>query len=255
MLLTRLGVPKLWNEDPESFWRLSWRTITPIVLRLAPSAAYGAERVPLSGGAVLAANHLSWIDHPLIGSFSPRPIRFLAKAELIETPVAGDLVNWTGAVFVRRGESDREALRRARQLAREGQLIGVHLEGTRQRFGYPGPIKPGGLMIAIQEDVPVIPCGVETFRWSPRNRRQCAVVWGEPISLEGLPRGKRGYEQAGELVGTELVRLWRLAAEAVGKGLPEQLSDGTTRSGRNRRELLEHLSSLQSSKRMAGVSH
>ena len=204
---------------------------------------------------MLAANHLSWIDHPLIGSFSPRPIRFLAKAELIETPVAGDLVDWTGAVFVRRGESDREALRRARQLAREGQLIGVHLEGTRQRFGYPGPIKPGGLMIAIQEDVPVIPCGVETFRWSPRNRRQCAVVWGDPIRLEGLPRGKRGYEQAGEIVGAELVRLWRLAAEAVGNGLPEELSDGTTRSGCNRRELLEHLSSSQGSKRMAGVSH
>ena len=255
MLLTRLGVPKLWNEDPDSFWRLSWRTITPIVLRLAPSAAYGAERVPLSGGAVLAANHLSWIDHPLIGSFSPRPIRFLAKAELVESPFAGDLVNWSGAVFVRRGESDREALRRARQLAREGALIGVHLEGTRQRFGHPGPIKPGGLMIAMQEGVPVIPCGLDTFGWSPTNRRKCAVVWGEPISLEGLPRGKRGYEQAGEIVGAELIRLWRLAAEAVDNGLPEVLSDGTTRSGRNRRELLEHLSSSRSSKRMAGVSH
>jgi 1-acyl-sn-glycerol-3-phosphate acyltransferase len=255
MLFTRLGVPKLWHEDPEAFWRFGWRVVTPLVLRLAPSAAYGAERIPREGGAVVAANHLSWIDHPLIGSFCPRSIRFLAKAELVETPLAGDFVNWTGAVFVRRGESDREALRRARQLAREGELIGVHLEGTRQRFGYPGPIKPGGLMIAMQEGVPVIPCGVETFRWSPKNRRQCAVVWGEPISLDDLPRGKRGYEQAGELVGAELVRLWRLAAEAVGAGLPEELTDGTTCSGRNRRELLEHLARTQSPRRMARVSH
>src|SRR5207302_8999248 len=176
--------------------------------------------------------HLSGIDHPLIGTFSPRPIRFLAKAELTETPIAGDLVNWTGAVFLRRGESDREALRRARALVREGQLVGAHLEGTRQRFGPPGPMKAGGLMIAIQEGVPVIPCGVDTFRWSPRNRRKCAVVWGEPIPLDDLPRGRRGYEQALEIVGGEIVRLWRLAAEAAAAGLPPALPDGTLRTTR-----------------------
>jgi 1-acyl-sn-glycerol-3-phosphate acyltransferase len=230
VLLTRLGVPKLWNDDPDAFWSISWRVVSPLVLRLAPAAAYGVDRVPRSGGGVVAANHLSAIDHPLIGSFSPRPIRFLAKAELAETPVVGDFVSWTGAVFLRRGESDREALRRARALVREGRLVGAHLEGTRQRFGHPGEMKAGGLMIAMQEGAPVIPCGVDTFRWSPTNRRRCAVVWGEPISLEGFPRGKRGYEQALELVGAEIVRLWRLAAEAVAAGLPPALPDGTRRT-------------------------
>lgn len=223
-------MPKLWDEDPAVFWSLAWRFISPVVLKAAPAAAYGVERVPPSGGGVVAANHLSGLDHPLIGSFCPRPIRFLAKAELAELPLAGDFVSWTGAIFLRRGESDREALRRARALAREGWLVGAHLEGTRQRFGHPGEMKAGGLMIAIQEGVPVIPCGVDTFRWSPTNRRRCAVVWGEPISLDGLPRGKRGYEEGLELVGGEIVRLWRLAAEAAAAGLPPELPDGTRRT-------------------------
>lgn len=230
MLLTRLGLPKLWHEDPAEFWPLAWRFVSPLVLKFAPSAAYGVERVPRSGGAVVAANHLSGLDHPLIGSFCPRPIRFLAKSELVETPLVGDFVDWTGAVFLRRGESDREALRRARALAREGWLVGAHLEGTRQRFGHPGEMKAGGLMIAIQEGVPVIPCGVDTFRWSPTNRRRCAVVWGEPISLDGVPRRKAGYEQALEIVGAEIVRLWRLAAAAAAAGLPPELPDGTRRT-------------------------
>jgi len=104
---------------------------------------------------------------------------------------------------------------------------------TWQRFGHPGPMLPGGLMIALQEGVPVIPCGVDTFGWSPTNRRKCAVVWGDAMKLDGLPRNRRGYAEAAEIVGAEIVRLWRLAAEASTAGLPPELPDGAKRSGIN----------------------
>ena len=207
------------------------RLIVQPILLLAPAAAYGVERIPPEGGAVIAANHFSGIDHPLIGSFSPRPIRFLAKAELLEIPLLGAILRWLGVFPVRRGEGDRDALRRARQLVRDGNLVCVHVEGTRQRLGYPGPVHPGGLMIAMQEGAPIIPCALDTFRWSPANRRLCAVVWGEPIDLSGLPRNRKGYAEAAEIVGAELVRLWRQAAEACAAGLPEELPDGTRRHG------------------------
>ena len=109
----------------------------------------------------------------------------------------------------------------------------MHLEGTRQRFGHPGAMQPGGLMIAMQEGVPVIPCGLDTFGWSPTNRRKCAVVWGEPMDLSDLPRNRKGYAEAAERVGAEIVRLWRLAAEACAAGLPPELPDGAKRSGIN----------------------
>jgi 1-acyl-sn-glycerol-3-phosphate acyltransferase len=107
----------------------------------------------------------------------------------------------------------------------------VHVEGTRQRFGHPGPVQTGGLMIALQEGVPVIPCGVDTFGWSPKNRRKCAVVWGEPIDLCHLPRNRAGYAEAAEIVRAEMVRLWRQAAEASAAGLPAELPDGAKRHG------------------------
>lgn len=228
--LTRLGIPKLWGEDPEAAWYFARRIVPHVTLWLAPAAGYGVERVP-AGGGVIAANHFSGIDHPLIGSFCPRPVYYLAKAELLAIPVLGEVVQWLGTFPVRRGEGDRDALRHARRLVAEGKLVGVHIEGTRQRFGYPGPVHTGGLMIAMQEGAPVIPCGLDTFGWSPTNRRLCAVVWGEPIDLSGLRRNRKGYDEAAEIVREEMIRLWRQAAEAAAAGLPPELPDGSRRYG------------------------
>ena len=154
---------------------------------------------------LVAANHFSGIDHPLIGAFSPRPLYFMAKAELFEIPVIGEILGWTNTFPIRRGEADREGVRRARELVREGKAVVVHIEGTRQPFGHPGPIQRGALLIALAERVPVVPCAVDTFGWSPLNRRRCAVVFGEPLSFEGLPRGRAGYDQAGSAVEAAIV--------------------------------------------------
>jgi 1-acyl-sn-glycerol-3-phosphate acyltransferase len=231
VLLTRLGAPKLWGEDQERLWRFARRIVQPATLWLAPAAAYGVERVPRDRGAVIAANHFSGIDHPLIGSFVPGITHFLAKSELFEIPVLGEALMWMGVISIRRGESDREAVRQSRQIVRDGGLVVVHIEGTRQRLGYPGEIQAGGLMIAMQEGAPVVPLGLDTFGWSPRNRRSCALVFGEPIDLSQLPRNRNGYAEAGKVVRDEMVRLWRLAAEASAAGLPPELPDGTRRNG------------------------
>ena len=228
--LTRLGLPKLWGEDRARLWRFARRTVVPITLWLAPAAAYGVDRVPRDRGCVLAANHFSGIDHPLIGTFVPGITHFLAKSELFEIPVLGEALAWMGVISIRRGESDRDALRRSREHVRNGDVVCVHIEGTRQRLGYPGPVHTGGLMIAMQEGAPVVPLGLDTFGWSPANRRNCALVFGEPIELDGLPRNRAGYNEAGELVRAEIVRLWRLAAEAAAAGLPSELPDGTPRN-------------------------
>jgi 1-acyl-sn-glycerol-3-phosphate acyltransferase len=187
--LTRLGVPKLWREDMTRLWRFARHTVVPITLRLAPAAAYGVERIPRDRGCVLAANHFSGIDHPLIGAFVPGITYFLAKSELFEIPVLGEALDWMGVISIRRGQ----------------------------------------MMIAMQEGAPVVPLGLDTFGWSPRNRRRCALVFGEPIELGHLPRNRSGYEEAGALVRDEIVRLWRQAADAAAAGLPPALPDGTPR--------------------------
>jgi 1-acyl-sn-glycerol-3-phosphate acyltransferase len=232
MELTKLGIPKLWREDPEVLWiPLRWGVAATMWAVLAPgSRGYALDRVPMEGGYVMAANHLAAIDHTLIGINSPRAIYYMAKAELLAMPVIGELLGWTGCFPVRRGEADREALREARRLVREGHVVGIHVEGTRQRLGYPGEAKIGGMMIAMQEGVPIVPCGVETFKWSAKhNHRACAVVWGDPISVEGFSRDRAGYDALTEQVTKEIFRLWRLAGEAVIEGFPRELSDGAKR--------------------------
>jgi 1-acyl-sn-glycerol-3-phosphate acyltransferase len=231
--LTDLGIPRLWKEDPEVLWPNALRPGVAVGLLsylARGSRGYGLDRVPLHGGFVLAANHLASVDHPLIGIFSPRTVFYMAKAELLETPIIGELLIWTGGFPVKRGLADRDALREARRLVREGHVVGVHVEGTRQRLGYPGEVKIGGMMIAMQEGVPVVPCAVETFKWNAKtNRRASAVVWGQPIATEGLSRDRNGYTALTEQVTAEILRLWRLACEAVANGYPRELSDGTRR--------------------------
>jgi 1-acyl-sn-glycerol-3-phosphate acyltransferase len=155
----------------------------------------------------------------------------MAKAELLELPVVGDILMWTGAFPVRRGVGDRDSLRLAREIAGDGHLVGVFVEGTRQKLGYPGEVLPGAMMIALQEGVPIIPCGVYSFGWTRKNHMPCAIVWGEPMGLSAMPRSGRGYKRAAELVGDELRHLWRQAGEAAAAGFPEKLPDGARRSG------------------------
>jgi 1-acyl-sn-glycerol-3-phosphate acyltransferase len=233
-LLTRLRIPWLWGADVERAWVFMYTHVKPITAHLmAPgSCAYGRDRIPASGGGVLAANHLSALDPPLVGSFSRRAIWYMMKAELLEIPVVGEALTWTGAFPIRRGQGDRDGIRKARELVREGHIVGVFVEGTRQRLGYPTrDIHAGAVAIAMNENVPVIPTGVESFGWSRKNRRACCVVYGAPMTFEGIPRNGRGYREATELLADEIYRLWRQAAEAIAAGRPPELPDGTPRTG------------------------
>jgi 1-acyl-sn-glycerol-3-phosphate acyltransferase len=103
------------------------------------------------------------------------------------------------------------------------------MEGTRQKLGYPGPAHSGAAMVAMQEGVPVVPVGIDAFGWSLRNPRPFAVAIGEPLDLSAFSRNGRGYKEATGIIEAELVRLWRLAAQAVADGLPDRLRDGTER--------------------------
>jgi 1-acyl-sn-glycerol-3-phosphate acyltransferase len=228
-MLTRLGLYKLLGENPERTWPFARGFTRPITNLIAPSWGYGHERMPETGGAVIAANHFSEVDPALVGLHSRRTVYYMAKIELLSLPIAGEFLRWTGAFAVRRGEGDRDSIRVARWAAREGHVVGMFMEGTRQQLGYPGPMHPGAAMVAIQEEVPVVVCGIDTFGWTLKNRRPCCVVFGEPIRLD-FPRTGKGYKEGAALLEQEVVRLWRIAAQAVSDGFPRVLADGSRRA-------------------------
>ena len=171
--------------------------------------SYGADRIPRSGGVVLAFNHYSWIDIPCVGWACKRNLYFLAKVEAHGVPGLGQLIRTFGTLSVRRGESDREAVRLMREVVRRGDGLGVFVEGTRQRSGVPGKVQPGAAMVALQEDVPVV-CGAihGSQTWKVGNFHPVSIAWGEPMRFEGLPRGGKGYREASQQIEDELNRLW-----------------------------------------------
>ena len=128
----------------DAVWAVGRATIGTAVNVLARLQVYGAERVPLDRRASSSrANHFSWIDPPALGAASPRTLYFMAKVEAHRVPGFGELMRSFGAFPVRRGESDREAVRTMRQIVRDGHALGLFVEGTRQRTGVPGPVQPG----------------------------------------------------------------------------------------------------------------
>lgn len=182
---------------------------------------YGSERVPRDRGAVIAFNHFSWIDIPAFGWAAPRPFYFLAKAEAIDFPVGGAYLKLFGAFAVRRGESDREAVRRMREIVRDGNLLGVFAEGTRQRSGVPGHVQPGAAMVAVNEGVPVIPAAIHGSQtWEPWNLAPVSIVFGEPMLFDGLPGGSKGYREASAQIQAELHRLWQWLVDQHAAGRP-----------------------------------
>jgi 1-acyl-sn-glycerol-3-phosphate acyltransferase len=164
---------------------LSW----PVVKGLYRLRARGLEHVP-EGGFVLAANHTSNFDPwPLGIPFLPkRQLRFMAKAELFN-PILAPILRAGGAFKVRRGEGDVEAMRTAAQLAREGEIVVMFPEGTRQKKGLrkKREARPhtGAARIALSAGVPLVPAAIGgTDRLSRLG--PLSVVYGEPIDVSDL---------------------------------------------------------------------
>jgi 1-acyl-sn-glycerol-3-phosphate acyltransferase len=202
-------------------WAVGRQTIGTAVKLAAPLRVYGAERVPREGGLVVAANHFSWIDPPALGAACPRTLYFMAKVEAHHVPGLGQLMRSFGAFAVRRGESDRDAVRTMREIVRNGHALGMFAEGTRQRSGVPGPVQPGAAMVAITEDVPLVVAAIHGSQtWRAGTFRPVSVAWSEPMTFEGIARGGRGYKEASILIEQRIRTLWEWLVEMHALGRP-----------------------------------
>jgi len=209
-------------KTSDVFWAAG-RVYMGVPARLVSRArAYGRERVPREGGLVIAINHLHWLDVPLLGALSPRNLDFVAKAEAINFPALGRFLRWHGTIGVRRGESDRDAVRHMREAVRNGRALGLFVEGTRQKGGRPGKAQPGAAMVAIQEDVPVVPAAVYgTQFWKPGNFAPCTIAFGEPMHFDGLPKNGRGYKEATAQIEARIHGLFDWLADLHARGRPK----------------------------------
>ncbi|MBM4443240.1 MAG: 1-acyl-sn-glycerol-3-phosphate acyltransferase [Candidatus Rokubacteria bacterium] len=117
----------------------------------------GMERVPRQGPVLLVANHSSFLDPPLVGGVTPRPLSFMAKAELFAVPGLGALIRRLNARPVRREGSDAGALRTALRILQEGGALLMFPEGTRGPEGRLRDPMPGAAMLAVLSGAQVVP--------------------------------------------------------------------------------------------------
>ena len=184
--------------------------------------------IPRSGPLIVAANHASSADPVVIGAFLnkrlARPLNWLGKREIIETPILGRLFRWAGIHPVDREAADLEAFRAAMRVLDAGQVLAVFPEGTRSRDGALQPVREGVGMLAMRSGAPVLPVAVvdSDLMWPrghllPRFGRTVTVRYGVPFvvgpELAGSDppareRGRRGTtEAATRLVMTRIAEL------------------------------------------------
>jgi 1-acyl-sn-glycerol-3-phosphate acyltransferase len=177
----------------------------------------GRENVPLKGPFILASNHISLADPPIITVETPRRIVWMAKQELFQSPILGPLLRLFGCIPVRRFEADLRALRRARQSLERGLALGMFPEGTRSGRPGMGRAYPGTALLALQTGVPVLPVGImgtENIRlprdfWAfLRGRKPVKLVFGRPLRLERPPRITTPVvEEATQVIMLHIARL------------------------------------------------
>ncbi len=120
----------------------------------------GYENIPPTGGVIVACNHVSYLDPPLVGSTILRECAFMARHDLWNRPMMGKLISRLNAFPVRRDTADRGAIKEAIGILERGLVLVLFPEGTRSPDGLLQQPQPGLALIVQKSGVPVIPAAV-----------------------------------------------------------------------------------------------
>ncbi len=166
----------------------------PLVALLLPWDVEGLENLPVEGPVLVLMNHINFIDVIVPGFFLRRDVVMVSKVENFRLPLLGFFVWAYGALSIRRGEPDMQAMRRSLAVLKKGQVLCIAPEGTRSGHGRLQPGHDGAAFVALQADVPVVPMvsyGHERFLANLRRLRPTRwhIRVGKPFRF--VQRGRR----------------------------------------------------------------
>jgi len=159
-------------------------TLARLCLRMR---VIGGEYVPQQGGAIIAANHMSYLDIPLLGCSLKRRADFIGKAELFRNPIVSFFFRRLGGFPIKRQGADRSAIAEAVRRLKAGRVVVFYPEGRRSEDGQLQQPKPGIGMVAAKAQVPIIPALIEgTEQVLPKRSRRLkfhpvVIRFGPPL--------------------------------------------------------------------------
>ncbi|MGB6518535.1 MAG: lysophospholipid acyltransferase family protein [Candidatus Cybelea sp.] len=196
------------NQRFYDFAKFFVRSMARVLWR---ARVFGSENVPPTGALIVACNHLSYLDPPLLGSLCPRRIRYMAKKELFAVPVLGSVIRALGAYDVDRRGSATRAIKRSLQVLESGGAIGIFPEGTRNPGGTV-VAQTGVALLASLAQVPVVPACVRGTDRALRLGR-VDVVFGAPLTLSAGRKATR--DDLAKFTG-DIMKAIEALAESIG---------------------------------------
>lgn len=158
-------------------------TIARVFMRIVhPVQVNGRENLADKGGQMLICNHQRWTDALTVAVLHRRVTHYMGKSELFQVPVFSHLLGSLGAFPVRRGQADIGAIKQAIHLLKDGRVLCIFPEGTRNHDDSMREFQKGAAAIALKAKVPVVPIYIGKYRMF----RPLQVWIGQPVDLTGL---------------------------------------------------------------------
>ncbi len=174
----------------------------------------GTENFPRRGRVLVACNHVSGYDPPLVGSVIPRAVYFLGKSELFKIPGLAALIRFCNCIPVDRADFTIATLKKIERVLQQEEALLLFPEGTRTRTGEPLPWKAGLGLIAARNQADIVPAYIENLfgvRGSILKRPRMRITFGEVLRIAPLlqngAHGKELYAQITAIAQTRLEEL------------------------------------------------
>lgn len=196
-----------------AYYYFGWRLARTLFNILFGFRKQGLENIPTEGGAIIAANHQSNLDPPVVGTSIKRACHFFAKKELFDNFILGPVIKGFNSIPVRRGVYDPASLDRAIEALKNGGLMIMFPEGTRNDGVSFLPAKAGIGFIARQANVPIVPAylwGTTALGQAFKRKPPLGIIFGQSVpaaTVESFENDKSGHLEVAELVMNEISKL------------------------------------------------
>jgi 1-acyl-sn-glycerol-3-phosphate acyltransferase len=197
-------------------WKITYILAYPIAKFILGIKVYGRENIPENGPLILAPNHRSYIDPPIVGFASSRETYFLAKEELFKFKPFAMLISFYNAIPLKRSIESKTALIHAIEKLKENKVITIFPEGTRNKTKQKLlPFKLGVAFLSLNTDAKIVPIYIKNntgraflkpFLWILRIKR-LEVHIGKPIDPRSFTNDRKGQVELTKKLYEEMLKL------------------------------------------------